>query len=317
MARITMLDVVKRTNGLKETKLIEANIAYAPELERFPARTINGTSYHTLLRTGLPSAQFTGVNEGVDPSKSTYENKLVECFPVRSVIEIDKALISADNSQSSLEYDESTGVTQAVMRLIGRQVYYGRAAGKGDPKGFIGLQDVVLNQMLVSAGGTTADTASSVYFVKFGESDVQLVFGNKNVLTLAPFRDETLRDKNNKPFDGRIAHLTGWAGIQVVNPNSIVRIANLTADSGKGLTDALLAEAYNRFPAGYVPDAIFMTRRSRSQLQASRSALVSLQGNGKSGSLGGGAGYVPTPTEFEGIPIIATDSLLNNEAIVA
>jgi len=316
MSRLTMLDVAKRRTSSKEVGLIEANLVHAPEVAQFPARTIEGTSYSTLLRVGLPSVQFTGVNEGVTPSKSRFETKLVQTFPIRSAVEIDKALISADNPQSTLMTDESMGVAEAAIRAIGRQIYYGRGTG-GDAKGFPGLQDFVDNTMVVNATGTTAGTGSSVYFVKFGLKDVQLIFGNGTVLKLPPFRDETLTDANGGKFDGLISHLTGWAGIQCTNPNSLVRICNLTADNGKGLTDALLASALAKFPAGVVPDAIFMTRRSRKQLQDARSALVALQGNGKSGTLGGGSTYVPTPTDFEGIPIVATDSLLDTEALVA
>lgn len=311
-----MLDVAKRRNGSKEVGLIEANLAYAPELAHFPARTISGTSYHTLLRTGLPTVAFTAVNEGVPSSKSSYENKLVECFPIRALIEIDKALVSADNPLSTLQTDESMGVTEAAMRAVGRQIYYGRAAGKGDPKGFHGLQDVVANEMLVDATGTTANGASSVYFIKFGLKDVQLVFGNNTVLHLPPFRDETLTDKNGGKYDGVVSHLTGWAGIQTVNPHSIARICNLTEQSGKGLTDALLAKALNKFPAGYRPDIILMSRRSREQLQADRSSRISLQLLG--GKSSGGAGvYADFPESFQNIPVVETDSILNNEPIVA
>lgn len=312
-----MLDLAKRRSADGVVGLIEANLAAAPEVKLFPARTIEGTSYHTLLRVGLPSVAFTGVNEGVDGSKSTYETKLVEAFPIRALVEIDKALISADNPARTLMADESLGVTEAVMRHIGRQIYYGRAAGKGDAKGHIGLQDVVGNDMIVNAAGTAADSASSVYLVKFGLKDVQLVFGKNSVLTLPPFRDETLTDKNGKKFDGKVSHLTGWAGIQCVNPNSVVRICNLTSENGRGLTDALLAEALAKFPAGVVPDVIFMTRKARRQLQTDRASKVAIQGNGKTGSVGGGSAYAPTPTDFEGIPIEATDSLLDTEAIVA
>jgi hypothetical protein len=312
MSVLTMLDLAKRQNSSKEVGLIEANLSSAPELANFPARTIKGTSYHTLLRTGLPSAAFTHVNEGVAASKSTYANKLVECFPIRALIQIDKALISADNSQSSLETDESMGVTEAVMRLLGRQIYYGKAY---DAKGHIGLQDVVGSSMTLDAGGTTDNVASSVYFVKYGIKDVQVIFGNGTVLTLPAFRDETAEDASGGKFDARVSHLTGWAGIQCTNPNSVVRIRDLTTDSGKGLTDALLAAGLALFPAGVMPDAIYMSRRSRSQLQIARSAVAALQLTGKKGEAGGSSVYAPTPTDFEGIPIIATDSILNTETL--
>lgn len=317
MARTTLLDLAKRSAGRKEIGLIEANLQYAPELKLFPARTIDGTSFNTLLRVGLPSAQFTNANEGVDASKSRYENKLVQCFIIRSLVEIDKALVSADSPLGELQTDEAMGVTEAVMRLIGRQIYYGRESGKGDAKGFFGLQDFVDNSMLLNATGSTANTGSSVYFIKFGEKDVKMVFGNKKTLTLPPFRDETLTDANNKKFDGSVSHLTGWAGLQCVNPNSVVRICNLTAQDGKGLTDARLAAGLDLFPTGYAPDVILMSKRSRTQLQADRAARTSnAQQNGKGGAQGGGAIYAPTPDNYEGIPIIATDSILNTEAIV-
>jgi len=316
MSVITMLDLAKRRCAAKEVGLIEANIAAAPEVKLIPARTIEGTGFDTLLRTGFPTVEFTGLNEGVAPSKSVYETKHVQCFPVRSLIQIDKAAVSVDSPLASLQTDEASGVTEATLRKLGRQFYYGRTVGKGDVKGYYGLVDFVDNTMIVNATGTTANGATSVYFVKFGVKDVQLIFGKNSVLTLPPFRDETATDGNGKKFDASVAHLTGWAGLQCTNPNSLVRICNLTAENGKGLTDSLLASGLALFPAGVTPDAIFMTRRSRKQLQDDRAAKVALQGNGKTGTLGGGSAYAPTPTEFEGIPIVVTDSLLNTEAIV-
>lgn len=314
----TLLDLLKLNAGRKEVGLIEANLIHAPELQHFPARTIKGTSYDTVLRVGLPSVAFTAVNEGVVPSKSRYENKTVQTFPIRSVVKADKALADAaeDGSAAYLAL-EASGVSEAVLRHLGRQIWYGRKAGTGHVKGFLGLQDVVANEQLVNATGTTVDGASSVYMVKFGPQHVQLLFGNNTVLKLPPFREETAKDDNGGEFDAYVSHLTGWAGIQAVNPYSVTRICNITAENGKTLTDALLAEALNRFPSGIKPDLIFMTRRSRSQLQADRAGKVALQGNGKTGTIGGASAYAPTPTEFESIPIIDTDSLLNTEAIVA
>lgn len=315
MPRPTMLDVTKRLNADKEVGLIEANLEQAPELKYFPARTIQGTCYNTLLRIGLPSVEFTAVNEGIQPSKSTYETKLVECHIIRSMINVDKAIASVDETIFDLENDEALGVTESVMRKLGRQIYYGRKEDVGDSKGFFGLQDVVPNEKLVNAGGDAENDASSVYFIKFGRKDVTLVFGRNEVLKVGEFRDESIRDANGGRLDGRVAHLTGWVGLQATNPNSVVRICNLTEQSGKTLTDDLMAQALSVFPAGQRPDIIFMTRRSQRQLQqdrASRTTLVLAGGK----SYGGKEVYVETPTSFESIPIVSTDSLLNTEEIV-
>lgn len=312
----TLLDVTKRTAGAKEVGLIEENLKYCPELAIVPVKTISGTSYTTVARTGLPSAGFTGVNQGVPASKSKYATKLVQCYPIRSAVEVDKALVSADSSASSLQADEASGVMEAVMRTVGTQFYYGRGEG-GDENGHIGLVDVASAEQTLSAGGTTDETASSVYFVKFGRKDVQLVFGNNTTLKLPPFREETLTDGDGNKFDGMVSHLTGWEGIQCTNKNSVTRVCNLTNDAGKGLTDKLLAEALSMFPAGYQPDAIFMSRRSRRQLQEDRASKISLNSSGKKGDVGGGSAYAPTPTDFEGIKIVPTDSLNDTEKLVS
>jgi hypothetical protein len=83
----------------------------------------------------------------------------------------------------------------------------------------------------------------------------------------------------------------------------------VSAESGKGLTDALLARLVATFPVGHTPDALFMSRRSRAQLQASRT--VTLYGGEKKRP--DQPATAPLPTEFEGIPIYATDSILDTD----
>jgi hypothetical protein len=99
--------------------------------------------------------------------------------------------------------------------------------------------------------------------------------------------------------------------MQIGNENCARRIYNLTADSGKGLTDALLAQLLATFPVGQRPDAIFASRRSVSQLQASRSVVLYGAGTTRPNQ----AAVAPYPTEFEGIQIIPTDSILNTDVI--
>lgn len=106
------------------------------------------------------------------------------------------------------------------------------------------------------------------------------------------------------------SNLSAWVGMQWVNKNALGRIYNLTAQTGKGLTDSLVADLLAKFPVGYTPDALFMTRRSRAQLQKSRSAVTT--------ALTGSTplAYAPLPMESNGIPIIITDSITNTETII-
>lgn len=316
MPRITLLDVAKLNGSDAVVGLVEESISAAPEVGVFPVRTVDGTSFRTLVRTGLPAVDFIAASSGIDASKSTFENKLFECGILGGRIEVWKTVLDAPENgpASDIKATEALGVMEAAMRKVGRQIFYGKTA-LGSVLGFGGLVSFVDPAMIFDATGSTANTGSSVYFVKFGPQNVQLVMGKNGTMELSDFRVESLEDADGKKGPGEVADLASWIGLQQASKNSVVRIKNLTAQDGKGLTDAVLSNAMELFPTGFVPDAIFMSRRSRAQLKTARSALVALQGNGKNGTLGGGSSYVPTPTDFEGIPIIATDSILNSEPI--
>jgi hypothetical protein len=307
MPRITLLDVAKLNGADKEVGLIEEVLTSAPEAESFPFRLIKGTSYPTVTRVSLPTVGFRLANAGVTASKSEFVRKLVQAFIIGGRVEADKAVAMAhEDGMEAYEMIEALGVFKATLIELGSQIWYGTA---NEAAGFPGIKAAlpftagVADGSVINATGTTATTASSVYAVKFGAQDVTLVGGNGNVPRLGDFRDETILDASSNPLPGRVADLIGWIGLQIGNVNCVRRVCNLTADSGKGLTTDLLADLLNSFPVGYRPDAIYMSRRSRLQLmkdmQTPERPVIAL------------------PTEYDGIPIIATDSILNTDAIEA
>lgn len=317
MSQTTLLDIAKLNGNDQVVGLIEENLSSAPELSIFPSRTIKGTTYTTGVRTGLPTVSFRDANAGVAPSKSTFKKNLVECFILSSLIKADKAVADAyEDGAEAWKLIEGSGVMKAALQRIGLQTWYGVSS---DAKGFAGFKAMLTaggttaagDALTINAAGTTSSTASSVYAVKFGDQDAQFVFGQNSALTLGDWRVETVFDSDGKGFEAYVAALTAWAGLQIGNENCARRIYNLTADSGKGLTDSLLAQLIATFPVGVRPDAIFGSRRSIAQLQAARS--VSLYGTGTTRP--NQPGVAPYPTDFEGIKIIATDSILNTDAI--
>lgn len=313
MAKVTLLDIAKLNGNDRVVGLIEENLTYAPELNIFPSRQIAGTSYYTVKRTAFPSVGFTGVNEGIAAGKSSFEKQLHQAYVLRGAIECDLAAATAyEGGMAELEMIEASGVAKASLIKLGSQIWYGTSS---DAKGFPGIKSFLAKNstITVDAGGSTANTASSVYFVKFGTQDVSLVFGNNTTLQLDPFSNQQLSDANGGKYAGRVSNLTAWTGLQVGNANCIGRILNLTEDSGKGLTDSLISQLLQKFPVGYQPDAIFVNRRSRGQLQRSRSVTIFSGNGGKAGS--NLENIAPVPTEAFGIPIITTDSILSTDAI--
>lgn len=301
---LTMLDLAKINAGDQTVGLIEENLNIAPEAKMFPARTNAGISYNTLIRTALPGGAFRKVNVGNAPTKSKYANKLVECFYYDGQLEMDVAAADADDQGPDHALAlEADGHMQACLQVIGKQVWYGNAAGNGgDTDGFPGAVQIVDPGFVVDAGGTTASTGSSVYGVKLGEKWVQLVFGKNSIPTIGEWRQQSITRSSTEMLAWK-NQLSGWVGCQWVNKNAVCRIKKLTADAGKGLTDALLGSVLSKLPTGADPDVWFMTKRSREQLRASRTAT------NPTGT------PAPLPTDAFGIPIVVTDSILNTEAL--
>lgn len=316
MAQATLLDIAKLNNNDKLVGLIEENLTYAPELNYFPARTIKGTTFNTVVRTGFPTVGFRAANAGFTPSKSTFDKRQVQCFIFGGVIQVDKAVAKAyEDGPEAWEAIESMGVAKQAMISLGSQCWYGTSA---DSAGYPGIKAAVAkgSTIAVDATGTTANTASSVYAVKFGTQNVTLVVGDGGIMTLSPFTDQQIVDPNasTKFIPSRVADMSSWVGLQVGNVNCAGRILNLTEDAGKGLTDLLLAKLISQFPVGFTPDAFFMSRRSRRELQDSRTVTI-FGGPGSTKPGGNISKQAPTPSEYEGIPIVATDSILNTDAV--
>lgn len=298
MARATLLDLAKLNPDQLVQGIIEEAIAASPELKVAIARFIPGTEYRTIVRTGLPATGFRDANQGVDPTKSTFENRPCQCHILAARVEADKAIADAYvDGAGSYQALEAVGVMEAAYQKVGVQFYYGTDFdGKGFP-GLISCYDA--DNKTIDAGATTAK--SSVWFVKFGERDVQFVLGENSALEMSEWRIESLADDNGKKFPGYVADLTTWIGLQFVNKNSAVRIKNIGATAGATMNDDLAFEALSKFPAGVRPDYCFMNRRSLEQLRRSRTNVTSPTG-------------VPTlPVDVGGIPIVVTDSIVTSE----
>jgi hypothetical protein len=305
-----MLDLAKMNGSDMVVGLIEENLNAAPEIGVLPARQVKGTSFKTLVRTAYPTTGFRKVNVGQEPTKSTYINKLFELYYYDGQMEVDNAAATAD--EQGVDHAlalEADGHGQAFLLTAGKQVWYGQNA---DANGFPGAHDIVDSSLLVDATGTTATTGSSVYAVVAAPKFMEIIPGNNTVLTAGQWRLQSIT-RSSKEMTAWKNSLEGWIGAAWYSKYACGRIKNLTADAGKGLTDSLLADLIAAFPVGVKPTHLFMNRRTRKQLQKSRTVTLFGQGGTKVG--GNQATIAPVPTEYDGIPIVATDSISSVEAI--
>jgi hypothetical protein len=313
MPQANLLDIAKLNGSDTIVGLIEETLTYAPEVQILPARTIRGTSYKIASRVSYPGVGFRAANEGSTPTKSEFENQLIECYILSGAVQADVAVARAyEDGEQAWKDVEAVGVMRQALIELGSQVIYGTSV---DSKGFPGLQAIhtAFNSgLVVDAGGTTGGTSSSVYGINTDTQGVQLVFGSGTTFELGEWRIENVGTSSVYP--AHVANLTAWVGMQVGSKYSVGRLKDATADSGAGVTDAKLAELLSKYPVGYRPNYWLMNRRSAYQLQVSRSAS-SVQNGVKTSS--GSEIFAPLPTESNGIPIVITDSILNDEALTA
>ena len=303
-ARMTLLDIAKRNASDPLVGLIDEAAVAHPEWMLGDARTIAGTQYKTLVRTALPDVGFRRANEGVETKKSTLVNRLVECFIVDASWDVDKAAAdAAEDGAEAVCAEEAGAHMEGAITNLCKQFYYGTASGAaGAAYGYAGLIDMVDSGMVIDAGGTTDNTCSSIWAVKFGPKYTRWVMGADGSWGEGDIFEQFVT-VSSKQMLAYCQGIIGWMGLQIGHKQSIARLHSLTADSGKGATDDQIALLLEKFPVGLVPDVLFMNRRSLRQLQDSRTATNPT------------GAPAPFPQDSFGIPIAVTDSIISTEAL--
>jgi len=326
-----------------------------PLLSAFDARTSSDDKFLTLDLVSLPTSAFVGLNEGLTHSEGAFELREFSCSQIGGLI---KAEVEAARLWS--KHHTSTGYDwfslQAMLRMkadlvnIEKQIILGRA---NDAKGFPGAKEmtpyIAANVMaatadpqaslwkksVINAGGTTDNTASSVYSFVFGELEAQLVIGNDTgaeMLRVSEIVRQMIAPDSNSPTKlslHDVAEVRGYMGLAVSGFNlqaagqtvptqySVRRIANLTADSGKGLTDMLIDLLRRSHGGGRQVGLLAMSTRSGQQLAASRAptAINFMMGQSGDAQKGTFTTYPAPPDNWNGIPIVYPDCIGSTDAL--
>jgi hypothetical protein len=322
---LTLLEIAKLGGQDPAVGLIEEVTTYAPELMDLMGRPINGISYRHKKRTVLPRSSggvFRNANEGSDLGASTYEETLGSCYFVDVPLQIDEATVTAGVSEgASTEQvlaSEAAGAVAQSLISVGDQFYRGTTA---DAKGFAGLQATYdSTNCEVSATGSSG-AATSAWLIWNAPQGVHWVFGNGNGLQIEPtWLRQQVRDASNKVYFAYVNNVRGYVGLSVGHSRSVVRIKLITA--AKPLTDQLIAQALLKMP-------VFMRRTGQLRLLMNSNAQYLLQNSRSTVNLGTQdttngdklnrlssaepLRYAPPAIESNGVPIILTDSIPNNE----
>lgn len=273
----------------------------------------NGTTHKYPKLTTLPTVAFRADNAGRDLSKTATTIITDTLKNLDFTWEADFAVANGwRKGRQHFVAREGLWHVLAALKMFEVQVING-TLGTGSAAGFSGLRnlttvDSLADTMVVNAAGTTAATASSVWAVRVGETGVCGVFkGEGSAVELG---ETTVVQRivnpgtDNKTFPAYYTPGSIWLGMQEGGVYDVARICNITADSGNGLTDLLMSQLLEKFPVGFGPTHFVMSRRSRGQLQRSRTTYSPT------------GMPAPIPEEYQGIPIVTTDSQSDTEALV-
>lgn len=269
------------------------------------AEASNGTAHKYLKETGAPVVGFRPPNDGRDHDVSEDSLVTIDLKILDATNKVDQALADAyqkGGPQAWIARECKRHLRQA-FREGEEQIINGTG---NDSDGFNGLADELdqlADAMVRGNGGTAA--CSSVYMVRTDpdESHCTVILGQSGNISIGETFQAMVAGATTGTFPAYVTPITGWLGLQIGSAKSVARLANIDDGSNK-LDDDALSLMYELFPEDFEPNLIAMNKRSRRQLQQSRTATNAT------------GAPAPWPTEWEGIPIIQTGTIGNAETAV-
>jgi len=303
--RFTSADVMEINNSEEVCGLFNEASRHNPEIKLISASPCKKTQYKTLVQTGLPTVSFRESNVGVIQGKPTVESRDVALKFLDASWSIDQKVVK------EAEWGEQTALTlcaqsamEAALQKIAAQTWYGTSA---DATGFAGLASLLPykdSPMVVDAGGSTANTGSSIFALRTGMQGVQYAWGQDGTFDVGPITEQEQWNTDGKKFWGYAQKVQAYVGMQVPSLQIVGRICNITTQEGKTASEALIAKLLEMFLVGKEPDMLFMTKRSLEQIRSKRVATTAT------------GQEAPYPDHIFGIPIYVTEAIRNNEAIL-
>lgn len=320
----TVVELLSQTNEiLLDMPFIEGNLP---------------TGHRSTVRTGLPSAIWRQMYQGVPASKGGRAQVEDSCGMLEARSELDKDLAELNGNDKTFRLSEAQAFLEAMNQTMADTLFHGNTAT--NPERFMGLgprfstiSGATNGQNVISAGGAASDNMS-IYLVVWGKNTVTGIFpkGSKAGLIHEDLGLIDAFDSNNNRFRAYADHWQWKCGLCVKDWRYVVRICNikladLIAQTGTQASTAattvikMMVRAMARIPHMGMGTPVFYTTRTVKEflavaaLDKSNAALgiqpaLSQFGNITPGFTGG------TMTFF-GIPVRTVDQLQASETTVS
>ena len=308
----TLAELVKINDQRLSGEVADNLTEEAPFLGRvrsIPAS--NGTDHHWLQYNTAPPVGFRDLNDGIVQGQSEDLFITTNCRIADGSYYLDMRAV-ANYVLGDLIARENARHLRSVLAAVERQVFVGTPANGtggtgGNALGFEGIVstgrlDGLSGQPVINAGGSTADSQSSVFLVNDTMDSAALVIGNDGNITVSPAFQSRIAGTTGH-FNAWSVDIASYYAWQWGGNFSVSRIANVETGASL-LNDDLIARAINLHPANRRPTLIAMNRDAERQLRESRTATNAT------------GAPAPFATEAFGIPIVVTDQIPGDETVV-
>ena len=331
---LTLADWAKRTDPEGRVALVAELLSQSNEiLEDCVFKEGNlPTGDRVVVRTGLPTAYWRSLNQGIPNSKSTTAQVDEACGMLEARSEVDKDLAMLNGNTAQFRLSEDNAFLEAMNQTQATTMFYGNPAT--DPKQFLGLATRYSSTTagngtnIISGGATAGSLNTSVYLVVWGDNTVYCPFpkGSKAGLVHEDLGEQTVYDGVNR-MQAYATRYQWKSGLVVKDWRYVVRIPNLlvadivagtgtqAASAGTQLTKLMMRAMYKIPNLDSGRAAFYMNRTVHSGLavQSLDRSQAALAVQPALSQFGTARNYL----SFQGIPIRRVDCLLNTESVVS
>lgn len=282
------------------------------------------TGHRIIQRTGLPTAMFRSLNQGITPSKSTTMPVDEAVAYLEGFSEIDKKLVELNGEEAAFRMSEADAWLESLNQGFAQVLVYGDptvapAVFRGLFPRYNKISGGAFAQNILSGGGS-ANVNTSIWLVCWGPGTVCGIFpkGSKAGITHTDLGIGVVENVAGVGGARMLAYREHWewdCGLAVKDWRYAVRICNIdtTITSNTVAADliSLMSRAIDRLPSETAGRcAFYMNRTIYSVLKIQ--AL-----NKSSNALSVEEGLTQITVKFLGVPLRKVDQITNTEATVS
>lgn len=281
------------------------------------------TGHRSVIRTGLPTATWRKLNQGVPTSKSKTKQVDDTCGMLEAYAEVDKALADLSGDVAAFRATEDMAFLEAMNQEMADTTFYGDTTT--NPEEFLGLSErynalsgADSSDNVIDGAGSGSDNCS-IWLIVWGPMTVHYITpkGSKVGFQHRDLGEDTLQDASGDQYQGYRTHYKWDLGLTVRDWRYAVRIcnidvSNLTKDASGSSADLvdLMSQAIEKIRnMGAGRPAFYVNRNTRSFLrrQIKNSNNVHLSMDEVAGK---------KVISFDGIPVRLCEALLDTESAV-